>query len=162
PAGSTLAWRLARDGARVVVLERASFPREKVCGDYVEPRGLAILRDMGCLEVLEARSPLRITDSAMYVDGAVGVSGPIPFYGHDERTPPHGYIVPREALDAVMVEAAAKAGATVHQETGGTGVTTDPSGVVVEARRKGRTVRYRAALVAGADGVNSVVASSAG
>lgn len=161
PAGSTLAWRLARDGARVVLLERARFPREKVCGDYVEPRGLAILRGMGCLETLEARAPLPITHSSTYVEGAARYRGPIPFYGRDERTPPHGYIIPREDLDAVMLDAAEAAGATVHQQTGGSGVHVDRSGVEVEARRDGRTVRYRAALVAGADGVNSVVAAAA-
>ena len=37
----------AATGARVVLLERARFPREKVCGDYVEPRGLAILAGDG-------------------------------------------------------------------------------------------------------------------
>lgn len=161
PAGSTLAWRLARDGARVILLERARFPREKVCGDYIEPRGLAILREMGCLTSLEARSPLPITDSATYVDGVVRYRGPIPFYGRDQRTPPHGYIVPREDLDAVMLDAADAAGARIHQETAAFGVHVDRWGVEVEARRGGRTFRYRADLVAGADGVNSVVAAAA-
>ncbi len=160
PAGSTLAWRLARDGARVVLLERARFPREKVCGDYVEPRGLAILDEMGCLATLEARTPLPITESSTYVEGVARYRGPIPFYGHDDRTPPHGYIIPRDDLDATMLDAAAAAGATVHEETGASGVTIDGEGVEVEARHSGRTVRYRAALVAGADGVNSVVATA--
>ena len=162
PAGSTLAWRLARDGARVVLLERARFPREKVCGDYVEPRGLAILREMGCLETLESAAPLPITDSSTYVEGVARYRGRIPFYGRDDRTPPHGYIIPRDDLDAVMLEAAAAAGATVHQETAGTAV----SASMARASRsrpvaRARTVRYRAALVAGADGVNSVVATAA-
>ena len=161
PAGSTLAWRLASAGARVVLLERARFPREKVCGDYVEPRGLAILREMGCLETLEKRDPLPITDTAIYVDGEARHHGRIAFYGTDPRTPPHGYIVPREDLDAVMLDAARSAGATVHEETAGTRVRIDGSGVEVEARRGSRTVRYRAALVAGADGVNSIVAGAA-
>jgi geranylgeranyl reductase family protein len=162
PAGSTLAWRLARDGARVVLLERTRFPREKVCGDYVEPRGLAILQEMGCLATLDGRKPLPITTSSTYVDGVARYRGPIPFYGRDDRTPPHGYIVPRDDLDTVMLEAAEVAGATVHQETGALGVAIDPTGVDVEARHKGRITRYRAALVAGADGVNSVVASAGG
>jgi geranylgeranyl reductase family protein len=161
PAGSTLAWRLARDGARVVLLERARFPREKVCGDYVEPRGLAILAGMGCLETLEARSPLPITASSTYVEGVVRYRGQIPFYGRNDRTPAHGYIVPRDDLDAVMLEAAEAAGAVVHQETGVGGVRVDRTGVEVDARRNGRTARYRSSLVAGADGVNSVVATAA-
>jgi 2-polyprenyl-6-methoxyphenol hydroxylase-like FAD-dependent oxidoreductase len=69
PAGSVLAWDLARKGVRVVVLERTRFPREKVCGDYVEPRGLRVLQAMGCLERLEQRSPLPITHSATFVEG---------------------------------------------------------------------------------------------
>ncbi len=162
PAGSTVAWRLAREGARVVLLERARFPREKVCGDYVEPRGLAILREMGCLAALEAHAPLPITHSSTYVEGVPRYRGAIPFYGGDERTPPHGYIIPRERLDAVMLDAAAAAGATVHQDTGGSGVQVHRSGVEVEAGRNGRTVRYRASLVVGADGVNSAVATAAG
>ena len=92
--------------------------------------------------------------------GRARYRGPIPFYGHDDRTPPHGYIIPRDDLDATMLDAAAAAGATVHEETGASGVTIDGEGVEVEARHSGRTVRYRAALVAGADGVNSVVATA--
>ena len=56
PAGSTLAWTLASHGVRTTVLERTSFPREKVCGDYVDPRGLRILRAMGALKSLERYS----------------------------------------------------------------------------------------------------------
>jgi len=52
PAGSTLAWELARRDVHVLLLERTRFPREKVCGDYVDPRGLRILQEMGCLQRL--------------------------------------------------------------------------------------------------------------
>ena len=48
PAGSVMAWSLARHGVRVAVVERATFPREKVCGDFVEPGGLQILDAMQC------------------------------------------------------------------------------------------------------------------
>ena len=146
PAGSTLAWRLARDGARVVLLERARFPREKVCGDYVEPRGLAILAGMGCLETLETRSPLPITASSTYVEGVARYRGQIPFYGRDDRTPAHGYIVPRDDLDAVMLEAAEAAGAVVHQETGAGGVQRGSHG----RRGRGSSQRANRAVSVGA------------
>ena len=55
PAGAVMAWALAREGARVVILDRARFPREKVCGDFVEPRGLRLFQNMGCLPALEHR-----------------------------------------------------------------------------------------------------------
>src|SRR5687767_855459 len=117
PAGSTLAWDLARRGVSVLLLERTLFPREKVCGDYVEPRGLRILQEMGRLERLEEAKPLPITHSATYVDSSCCYAGEIPFYGLSESLPPHGYIIPRDELDTAMLEAAESAGATVQQET---------------------------------------------
>jgi geranylgeranyl reductase family protein len=162
PAGSTLAWDLARRGVRVVLLERARFPREKVCGDYVEPRGLRILKSMGCLERLEAGRQIPITDSATFVDWECRYSGKVPFYGLDGGLPPHGYVIPREELDDVMLDTAARAGATIHYETAVTSVDATPRGVEIEARRGARTVRYRAKLVAGADGANSVVGKAQG
>src|SRR5205823_1165291 len=80
PAGSVLAWDLARRGIDVLVLERTRFPREKVCGDYVEPRGLRILREMGCLEGLERTRPLPISRTSIFSEWQCRYSGPIPFY----------------------------------------------------------------------------------
>jgi geranylgeranyl reductase family protein len=162
PGGSTLAWELARRNVRVLVLERTRFPREKVCGDYVEPRGLRILREMGCLQELERNAPLPITHSATFVDWECCYAGPIPFYGIDDRLPPHGYIIPRDELDASMLTAAERAGAVVHQETLVGAVEPSSSGVRVEARRNGRVATYRSRLIAGADGANSVVGTTAG
>ena len=47
PAGGSAALRLARVGARVLLLERSHFPREKPCGDGLTPRALAALDDLG-------------------------------------------------------------------------------------------------------------------
>jgi flavin-dependent dehydrogenase len=47
PAGSSAAYWLARAGFDVAVLEKAVFPREKVCGDGLTPRGVKALLDMG-------------------------------------------------------------------------------------------------------------------
>ncbi len=146
----------------MLLLERSRFPREKVCGDYVEPRGLRILQTMGCLECLERSKLLPISRSATFVEWDCRYSGPIPFYGLSESLPPHGYIIPREELDTVMLDAAARAGAIVHEETAVTDVSAGSAGVEVTARRGPRTTRYRAHLVVGADGVNSVVAQSQG
>ena len=162
PAGSTLAWDLARSGVSVLLLERTRFPREKVCGDYVEPRGLRILSEMGCLEPLEKGKPLPITHSATYVDSSCRYAGEIPFYGLSEALPPHGYIIPRDELDTAMLEAAERAGATVQQETALTGVSAGSAGVEVEARQGTEHKRFRSRLVAGAEGANSIVGTSAG
>jgi flavin-dependent dehydrogenase len=47
PAGSSAAYWLATAGLDVVVLEKSAFPREKVCGDGLTPRGVMAREDMG-------------------------------------------------------------------------------------------------------------------
>ena len=47
PAGSVAATVLARGGARVALVDKAGFPRDKACGDLVGPRGVQLLRDLG-------------------------------------------------------------------------------------------------------------------
>jgi len=47
PGGSTAAYHLARHGLDVLLVEKASFPREKVCGDGLTPRAVVTLRRMG-------------------------------------------------------------------------------------------------------------------
>jgi len=47
PAGSSLAVSLARSGVRVVVLDRARFPRPKPCAEYLSPQASRVLASMG-------------------------------------------------------------------------------------------------------------------
>ena len=47
PGGSTAAYHLARHGVDVAIVDKASFPREKVCGDGLTPRVVKLLLDMG-------------------------------------------------------------------------------------------------------------------
>lgn len=161
PAGSVMAWSLAREGADVLLLERAKFPREKVCGDFVEPRGLRILDQMDCLATLEETAPLPITRVAMFLRSECAYRGSIPFYGRRSDLPPHGYIMPRDVLDYSMLQCAAEAGATVRQESRVVSVACGQNGVQAQVQRGTRLSTYRAQLVVGADGVHSIVARSA-
>ena len=160
PAGSVLGWELARRSVSVLLLEASRFPREKVCGDYIEPRGLRVLDSMGCLKLLDQRSPLPVTHSATFVDSKCHYRGRIPFYGLLKDLPPHGYIVPREQLDELLFQTAASAGANVREESVVRRVSTGKNGVEVEAKCGARRVVFKGRLVIGADGVNSVVARS--
>ncbi|HEX6972754.1 MAG TPA: FAD-dependent monooxygenase, partial [Vicinamibacterales bacterium] len=58
PAGSIAAVVLARAGARVLVLDRAHFPRPKLCGDTVNPGALAVLRSLGLSIVTAGSIPI--------------------------------------------------------------------------------------------------------
>ena len=55
PSGSIAALVLARAGVRVTVLDRAVFPREKLCGDSVNPGAMALLAGHGLASAVEAR-----------------------------------------------------------------------------------------------------------
>jgi geranylgeranyl reductase family protein len=163
PAGSILGWELARRGIDVLLLDRAEFPREKVCGDYVEPRGLRLLSMIGCLPELEHhRRLLPITHSATYINSECRYRGRIPFYGLAADLPPHGYIISREILDHSLLRAAAAAGAKISEGTSVTNVRFGPKAVTIEAKKNDRHLSFQSPIVIGADGVNSIVARSAG
>src|SRR5947209_7542337 len=70
PAGTVAATVLARSGARVRIVDRARFPRDKLCGDTVNPGTIALLRRLGMAERLETRG---LAVAGMIVTGADGV-----------------------------------------------------------------------------------------
>jgi menaquinone-9 beta-reductase len=162
PAGAMTAWCMARRGARVIVLDREKFPREKVCGDFVEPRGLRLIEEMGCGAELVESNPLPITHVAIFLESSVAYRDAIPFYKKRLGLPPHGYIVPRSQLDIRLLDAARKAGATVHEGCAVTGFRREAKYVELQFRRGTRRSHLRARLIVGADGVRSIVARQAG
>src|SRR5438876_2486050 len=72
PAGAIAALVLARAGARVRIVDRASFPRDKLCGDTVNPGTLAELDRLGMAAAVHERG-LRV--DGMTVTGERGASG---------------------------------------------------------------------------------------
>ncbi len=162
PAGSVAAWALARGGASVLVLDRSNFPRDKVCGDFVEPRGLRIFASIGCLDDLQAPGPLPITRCSTYVSGERSYCGPIPFYRGEHGTPAHGYILPRRSLDQTLLRAAEHAGAVIWEGHAVGRIDIGSRDVQVAAVSASTVRKVSSRLIVGADGVNSVVARAAG
>jgi geranylgeranyl reductase family protein len=158
PAGATMAWALARRGVRVAVVERARFPREKVCGDYVEPGGLRILKAMGCLDALPDPSP--ITATRVFFGPSEVFAGDIPYYEGEHGAPPHGRIVPRHVLDTQLLEQAAQASAIVRQDCAAESLAREDGLVRLKVRQGERIHELAAPMVAGADGTESIVARS--
>jgi geranylgeranyl reductase family protein len=142
PAGSTAAIAALRadPSARVLLLDAAKFPRDKVCGDGIAPHALDVLRDLD-------------------VDPAGLVVGTAPVHRLRLRSPAGrvaardfarpAYVVPRMWFDDRLLRAAIDAGATLRQHRV-RGLTTSSDGVVVDAQFRART------LIA-ADGAESVV-----
>ena len=67
PAGSALGIYLARAGIDVLLLEKYEFPRDKVCGDFVSPRGLKKLAELGCGEEISARAYTPVNKSLVFL-----------------------------------------------------------------------------------------------
>ena len=93
PAGSTAALVLARSGARVALVDKAPFPREKACGDLIGPRGVQTLQDLQ----LDVPGAARVGD--MIVVGPSGNRVRLP--ATPGRTyPGYGIVVERSSFDA--------------------------------------------------------------
>jgi geranylgeranyl reductase family protein len=145
PAGSTLARHLARRGARVLLLDRAAFPRDKPCGGGVTLRAASRL-DLDLSSVTEQTIfDVRLT----YRLGRA-------FRHH--YSDPLAYMTQRCRLDALLAEQAAAAGVEFHDRESVRAV--EVSGYRVAVRtEKGA---YTARALAGADGVNGIVGRSTG
>jgi geranylgeranyl reductase family protein len=153
PAGSATAYHLARTGLDVALLEKTSFPREKVCGDGLTPRAVRSLVSMGIDTAEEAgwlhNKGLRI------IGGGMRLEIPWPELA---SYPSYGLVRPRTDFDDILARQAVKAGAVLHEETTVTGpVLDDRTGHITGVTTKGEAgeVTYRAPVVVAADGNSS-------
>ena len=161
PGGSAAAYHLARHGIDVTVVEKAAFPREKVCGDGLTPRSVKAIQDMG----VDTADP--------------GFEKVIGLRTHARRTtiqlpwpdltsfPPYGLVMPREGFDHLLAQRAVKAGARLMERTEAVaprfvdgyvaGATVRPAG-----ERDAEPTEIRARFVLAADGAASRFAAPAG
>ena len=150
PGGATAAFHLAQAGIDVLVLEKAQFPREKVCGDGLTPRAVKQLVAMG-IDTSAQDGWIR-NHGLRILGGGMRIEVPWP----DLQTfPSYGLVRPRQDFDEVLARAAQKAGAQLHENTTVIEpVRNERSGRVEGVQTKdGKT--YRAPLVVVADGTSS-------
>lgn len=159
PAGAATAWALARNGADVLVLDRARFPRGKPCAEYLSPQARRILSEMGALDAVIEAGAAHL--AGMTIHAANGLS----FEGRfdatracaGERNAALG--IRREVLDTILLGRARAAGARVSEGAAVTDVVRDATGRTTGVRvRDGDAIReISARIVVGADGLRSVV-----
>jgi geranylgeranyl reductase family protein len=162
PAGSTAAAYLARAGLDVLLLEKAVFPRDKVCGDGLTPRGVKQLIDLG-IDTSTGAGWLH-NRGLRVVGGAVTIELLWPDLA---SFPPYGAVRQRQDFDEMLVRHAEKAGARLHERSTVTEAITDErTGRVAGVRaRQGpdkQPVAYRAPLTLACDGVSARLALSLG
>ncbi|MFT7671236.1 MAG: flavin-dependent dehydrogenase, partial [Planctomycetota bacterium] len=107
PSGSAAALALARQGAKVTVLEKTVFPREKTCGDGLTPRAIASLADLG-IDIAQEPFIRHVVTQTMGSRNQCTVE----LAGNGIAT-----TIPRSVLDNRIAEAATAAGASIRFAT---------------------------------------------
>ncbi len=159
PAGSALAIELSGEGLSVLLMDAARFPRDKACGDYVSPRGLARLDALGCGEAVRRLGCTPIRASRLYLNRDRLVEGTLP---RVSGLPAHGLAIPRKELDDLLFRRALAAGAEGRESCRVKGFEVTARGVEVIATLDGEPHRAAGRLLVGADGATSAVARAAG
>ncbi|MDX6255624.1 MAG: menaquinone-9 beta-reductase [Frankiales bacterium] len=161
PGGSAAAYHLAQAGLDVALLEKTTFPREKVCGDGLTPRAVKALVGMG-VDVSEDAGWLHNKGLRIY-GGGMRLELPWPELGD---YPGYGLVRPRQDFDDILARQAVKAGARLIERTNVTGPVQDDSGRVVGVIARNTETKqeltYRAPIVIAADGVSARFALTLG
>jgi menaquinone-9 beta-reductase len=161
PGGSATAYHLARHGLDVTVVDKAAFPREKVCGDGLTPRSVAAMLRMGIdpdQPGFERVLGLRVHSRSATID--------LP-WPELSSWPGYGLVMPRLDFDAMLAERAKKAGARIMELTEATGPIQEDGwvrGATVRPAgdRDAEPVEIRARYTVAADGAASRFAKPAG
>jgi menaquinone-9 beta-reductase len=163
PAGSATATFLARTGHRVLAVDRAAFPRDKPCSEYMSPEAVRFIDRLGLVGALE-RAGAQPIDGTRVI-AARGSS----LVGRFSETPVRpfrsaGLAIARRILDQQLVDGARAAGAEVRERTTVEELLYESGGVAgaVVRNASGARETIRARLVVGADGLRSLVARRIG
>ena len=159
PAGSSAAIFLARRGYSVALIDKKQFPREKLCGDFVNPANWPILRKLGVeKEILlcphETVTNFRLTSLS-------GEQAEVPFLTRHGETV-SGLGLRRCDLDQVLLEKAKGQGVTIRDGFRIKELTREPEGWRLEIDNSEFVETFRARLLIGADGRHSWVAHRLG
>lgn len=154
-AGAPLATFLAREGARVLVVDRDCLPSDQVLSTHtIHPPGMDVLDELGVGDDVRSQAPPARTGRLRKGDAWADVTFA------DGRAE---YCPRRERLDALLQDAARAAGAEIRDRTRVTEMLFDGGRAVgVRLERDGRGEEVRTGLVVGADGRRSTVAEAVG
>ena len=163
PAGAIAALVLARAGARVRLVDRARFPRDKLCGDTLNPGTMRALRRLGVGDAVDRRG---LALAGMVVSGPGGVAVRESYRGGSGTSA--GRAITRREVDALLLDAALAAGVGFDDATpvigplvSGTAGAPTVHGIEVRGRT-GARLEVRGRVTIAADGRRSVVAAALG
>jgi menaquinone-9 beta-reductase len=158
PAGSAAAISLARRGYSVAMFDKQQFPREKICGDFLNPANWPIYRELGVENAILSEPHEKI--SALRITAPSGADALAPFSQDSDEV--FGLGISREKLDYVLLRAALRQGVTVLQNRRVKRLTRQAAAWRIDAEHENTMQSMRAKILIGADGRNSWVAHQLG
>ena len=158
PAGSSAAITLARLGYSVALLDKEQFPREKLCGDFINPSNWPILRALGVEREILACARQRVTGFRITSVAGDEAESPLPL----TSTEPFGLGLSRAALDYIFVKKAESENVTLLQNCRIQSLQREVTGWRIDFTSYESAETLRARMLIGADGRHSWVAHHLG
>lgn len=168
PSGATAALYAQRAGLKTCLVDKATFPRDKICGDALSGKVVSILHELNLLEKIAQLPGAAIHEVVFGSPDHVQARVDLRRYDHRDlltgkEMPMEGFVIRREVLDAFLFEEARGAVDTCLEGFAVREVLKDGAQVVgVLGEVDGETREIRGRVVLGCDGFNSVVARKVG
>lgn len=141
PAGTSLAIRLAQQDFEVTLIERETFPRHKLCGEFISPECLAHFAEVGVLDSMLSAGGERITETRFYEAGgrSFGVSS------GSFRGQGFALSLSRAEMDLRLLDKAKSIGVAVYEDSSATAVSVIKDRVANLTVRRGNGERFEIA-----------------
>lgn len=150
PAGSASAIELARNGRSVALIEKADFPRRKVCGEFISATSISLLERFGIADVWRERAGPEVRRVGLFAAERIVVAD-MPRQNRLEQTG-FGRALGRDVLDGLMLDAARNLGVDVYQPYRATGLTRQNGAHVLDVAAPTDTIRLQAPVLIAAHG----------
>jgi flavin-dependent dehydrogenase len=147
PAGACAALALARQGRRVAIVEKAQFPRRKVCGEFISATNIALLDRLDIGDAWRKEAGPEIRRIALFASERC-VTAAMPPAGNGG----YGRALGRDVLDDMLLDAARQAAAEVFQPYRATDIATDGNRSIVRIASRNRELKLCAPVVIAAHG----------
>ena len=157
PAGSSAAIFLARKGYSVALIDKERFPREKLCGDFINPINRPVFRALGVEKKILSQQHEKVTSFRMTSFSGEATEAALACKNEDT-----GLGLRRFDLDHILLEQAASEGVGLFQDSRVQGIRKEGNEWNLEIDRGGIVEHLRACVLIGADGRNSWVAHRLG
>lgn len=127
PAGSATAIRLADAGLDVLLVEKARFPRQKLCGEFISPECLEHFSELGVAGDIKVAGSVDIAETVFYTRRGKGVAVKSEWFGQVGSL---ALGLSRAEMDDVLLKRAREIGVAVIEETNAAGLIFDGDRVI--------------------------------